>query len=83
MPRGASAEPGLSAARGGAVQSRSRGLPGLVCAPLRAESSRVAPRSVPGREAVGGAVVGAGGPPRPALPFQPPVVGPTARAAAA
>lgn len=62
MPRGASAEPGLGAARGGAVQSRSRGLSGLVGAPLRAESPRIAPRSVPGREAVGGAAVGAGAP---------------------
>lgn len=80
MPQGANAGPVLSAERRGVAQSQSRG---LVRAPLLAESPRIVRGPVPGREAVGGAVVGAGGPPRPALPFQPPVVGPTARAAAA
>lgn len=62
VPRGASAGPGLSAARGGVARSQSRG---LVCAPLLAESRRIVRGPVPGREAVGGAAVGAGGPPAP------------------
>lgn len=80
MPRGASAGPGLSTVRGGVAQSQS---PGLECAPLLVESPRIVRGPVPRQGGRGRSGRRGRGPPRPALPFQPPVVGPTARAAAA